>query len=69
MVALTQDIAVEGGKIYAELVRKGKEIELNDCLIAATSLSMEVKTIVTRDVEHFSRIDGIKVVTPEDLGF
>lgn len=69
VVPLTRDIAVEGGKIYAGLVKKGREIELNDCLIAATSISVGVKTIVTRDVEHFSRIDEIKAVTPEDLGF
>jgi predicted nucleic acid-binding protein len=33
---LSKDIAFMGGEIYSKLVRKGLEIELNDCLIAAT---------------------------------
>lgn len=66
---LNKEIAVEGGRIYAELVKIGKEIELNDCLIAATSLSLGIRKIVTKDVEHFKRINGIEAVIPEDLGF
>ena len=39
---LSRETAVEGGRIYAELMKKGEEIELNDCLIAATSLSLRI---------------------------
>lgn len=69
VIDLDREIAAEGGRIYAELTGKGREIELNDCLIAATSLSQGISGIVTRDVEHFGRIDGVEAVTPEDLGF
>ncbi len=69
IVELSKEIAVEGGRIYAELVKREEEIELNDCLIAATSLAVGVKDIVTRDIDHFSRIEEINAVTPEDLGF
>jgi len=66
---LSREIAVEGGRIYAELMKKGEEIELNDCLIAATSLSLRIHEIVTRDIDHFNRIENIKATTPEELGF
>jgi len=42
VIDLDRDIAAEGGRIYAELTGKGREIELNDCLIAATSLSQGI---------------------------
>ena len=66
---LSRETAVEGGRIYAELVKKGEEIELNDCLIAATSLSLRIHEIVTRDIDHFNRIENIRATTPEELGF
>ncbi|RCV63270.1 putative hydrolase [Methanophagales archaeon] len=44
-------------------------IELNDCLIAATGLSIGIAEIVTRNVDHFDKIREIRAVTPEDLGF
>jgi len=69
IVDLSKEIAVEGGRIYAELVKRGEEIELNDCLIAATALAVGVRDIVTRDIDHFSRIEEINAMTPEDLGF
>jgi tRNA(fMet)-specific endonuclease VapC len=66
---LTRDTAIEGGRIYAILIKKGEEIELNDCLIAASALSLGIHEIVTRDLDHFNRIEIIKAITPEDLGF
>jgi len=69
VVDLSRETAVEGGRIYAELMKKGEEIELNDCLIAATSLSLRIHEIVTRDTDHFNRIENIRAVTPEDLDF
>jgi len=69
VVDLSREIAVEGGRIYAELMKKGEEIELNDCLIAATSLSLGILEIVTRNIDHFNRIENIRAVTPEELGF
>jgi len=69
LVDLNKEIAVKGGKIYADLIKRGKEIELNDCLIAATSLFLGINKIVTRDAEHFNRISDIEAVNPEELGF
>lgn len=69
IINLDKDIALLGGKIYSDLVKQGKEIELNDCLIAATASFSGIKEIVTRNVDHYERIKQLKVVTPEDLGF
>ncbi|RZN14409.1 MAG: type II toxin-antitoxin system VapC family toxin [Methanosarcinales archaeon] len=69
VINLNYKIAFHGGKIYSELIRRGLEIELNDCLIAATGLSVGIAEIVTRNIDHFERIDGIHAATPEYLGF
>jgi len=62
VINLSKGIAFMGGEIYSRLVRKGLEIELNDCLIAATSLSTGISEIVTRNMDHFERIEDIKPV-------
>ena len=69
VIHLDSRIAIDAGKIYADLIRSGKEIELNDCLIAATALSLDINTIVTRNIKHFLRIENIKAVTPEEISF
>ena len=48
-------------KIAADLINQGKEIDIIDCLVAGTVLSKNHDTIVTRDMNHFSRIKEIKV--------
>ena len=69
VIDLTRETAIEGGRIYAILIKKGEEIELNDCLIAASARSLGIYEIVTRDVDHFNRIENVKAITPEELGF
>jgi len=66
IVPLDEKIAEEAGKIYSDLIDEGKEIELNDCLIAATSLSLNIKDIITRDIGHFNRIESLVKLSPED---
>jgi len=69
VVDINKAVAVEGGKIYSRLVKEGGMIELNDCLISATSISHGINKIVTRNINHFERIKEIEVLTPEDLGY
>ena len=69
VVSIDQDVDIDGGKIYSDLVKNGKTIELNDCLIAATSLSMGISKIVTRNISNFERIEQVEVLIPEDPGF
>ena len=68
-VDISSEIAIEGGRIYSSLVRQGDEIELNDCLIAASAKHVGITDIVTKNIKHFNRIQGINALTPEELGF
>lgn len=67
VIDLDSRIAIDAGKIYADLVRSGKRIELNDCLIAATAFSRDISRVVTRNKKHFSRIENIEAVIPEEI--
>lgn len=69
LVDVNEVIALESGKIFADLTDKGKIIELNDSIIAASSLSLGIKRIITRNIEHFHRIKGVEAIEPEELGF
>lgn len=69
LVDVNEVIALESGKIFADLMDKGKIIELNDCIIVASSLSLGIKRIITRNIEHFHRIKGVEAIEPEELGF
>jgi predicted nucleic acid-binding protein len=67
IVELDESVAMAGGKIYASLSKAGKKIEFNDCLIAASALSLGFDEIVTRNCDHFNRIDGCSAIVPEIL--
>ena len=69
IIELTEDIAMEGGKLYATLTKAGKKIEFNDCLIAATARSLGMREIVTRNIDHFNRINGFAAIVPEKFTF
>jgi predicted nucleic acid-binding protein len=69
IVELDESVAMAGGKIYAKLSTAGRKIEFNDCLIAATAQSLGMSEIVTRNCDHFNRIDGCSAIIPEDLSF
>lgn len=69
IIDLSENIALEGGRIFADLSKAGRKIEFNDCLIAATARSLGMNEIITRNGDHFSRIKGIKAILPEELDF
>ena len=60
IVPVTRSIALRGGRLYGEQQNEGQAVELDDCLIAATALEFE-EPVVTRNVEHFERFDGLLV--------
>jgi tRNA(fMet)-specific endonuclease VapC len=67
IVELDENVAMACGKMYAKLSNAGRKIEFNDCLIAATAQSLAMNEIVTRNYEHFNRIEGCSAVVPEKL--
>jgi len=58
---LDRKASMKAAEISANLIKKGKIIESNDCLIAGIALSNGIKSIVSRNEKHFKRIEGIKV--------
>lgn len=55
-----QEEASRAGDLLASLESQGKTIEIEDILIGATALANDL-TAVTRNVRHFSRIEGLIV--------
>lgn len=49
-------------QIYTALCQKGQKIEDNDIYIAATAIANDA-VLVTDNIKHFSRIDGLKLVS------
>jgi tRNA(fMet)-specific endonuclease VapC len=52
--------AIRAGELLADLEKRGQIVGIEDVLIAATALSNNL-TVSTRNVEHFSRIKGLRV--------
>ncbi len=49
-------------KIYDTLEAKGQIIDDNDILIAGIMLTNGIKKIITKNVRHFERIEGIEII-------
>jgi len=52
----------KAGKISGELIARGEEIDREDCIIGATAL-LNDEPVVTRNSDHFERIDDLDVET------
>lgn len=50
----------KAGKISGELVLRGERIDREDCIVAATALLSD-EPVVTRNVRHFERVDGLEL--------
>ncbi|HIH42768.1 TPA: type II toxin-antitoxin system VapC family toxin [Candidatus Woesearchaeota archaeon] len=61
LLSLDDNSIIKSAEISSELIKNGQFIGDADCLTAGIALSNGVTTIVTRNVEHFKRIKGIKV--------
>lgn len=61
-VPFDRECAMKTGEINARLASAGKPIDVEDVMIGATALAHGVP-VVTRNVSHFERIDGLEVVS------
>jgi len=57
-----ENIAKKAGEIEAQLIKSGEIIQLEDVIIAATAL-IHRQSILTRNTEHFKRVQGVEVET------
>ena len=55
--------AMEAAKISASLLLKGKQIDDNDVLISGMMVANGVTKIITKNVKHFSMINGLEVIS------
>lgn len=53
-------VCMRAGAVMAELEAAGTPIGVEDVMIAATALEHEL-TVVTRNVKHFERIEGVQI--------
>ena len=60
VLQLDRKSAIKAGKIAGTLSQKGKMIDDIDCLTAGIILTNGCSAIVTRNVRHFERIEGLK---------
>lgn len=58
--------AIAAGKVITQLRGKGEEIGPGDVLIAGICLSHQLP-LLTRNVDHFGRVEGLISYTPEQL--
>ncbi|MBI2564561.1 type II toxin-antitoxin system VapC family toxin [Candidatus Woesearchaeota archaeon] len=63
LLSLDNRAIIKSADISAQLVKKGAIISDCDCMTAGITLSNNINTIVTRNIEHFKRINGIQVET------
>lgn len=59
VVSADHAVMRKAGKLSGELINDGERIEREDCIIAATAL-LNDESIVTRNTEHFRRVDGLE---------
>ena len=63
-VSVDKVVAGKGAEIRAKY-----RLKLPDALVAATALFGRVHRLVSRDKEIYARVAGLKVSTPEELGY
>lgn len=61
-VEFDRHCAIQAGEISAELRQTGSQIEPPDVMIAGTALANDMP-VVTRNVEHFERIEELEILT------
>lgn len=57
-----QAVTAEAGKLHARLENDGRAIGVFDAMVAATARVAD-EPVLTRDEDHFERVDGVAVET------
>ena len=66
VLPLDQDSAQRSADVWRSLASRGAVVGLADILSAGICLANDLP-LLTRNVEHFNRIEGLKLVTPDGL--
>lgn len=60
VVSLDREIMLRASKINTELILKGEKIQIEDVLIAATAISLNMR-LLTNNKRHFSKIRELQL--------
>lgn len=61
ILPFNESVAEQAGEIYHDPRKKNKMIEFRDLFIGATALAYDLP-VLTKNLKHFERIDGLKLV-------
>jgi tRNA(fMet)-specific endonuclease VapC len=62
VISIGRKEGIEAAKLLGNLVRIGKVIKFRDALVAGIAMSNGITRILTKNIDHFKRIDGIEVI-------
>lgn len=62
VISMGRKESIKAAKLLGKLVRAGKGIDFRDALIAGIALANGITRILTKNIDHFKRIDGIEVI-------
>lgn len=65
LLGLTRTAGLRAGAVLRALGSEGHGIEVRDAMQAGVCLDAR-RVLVTRNLGHFERVDGLRVVHPED---
>jgi len=60
VVPADHDVMRRAGRLSGSLYADGRPIDREDCIVAATAL-LGSEPVVTRNADHFERVDGLDV--------
>ena len=64
VVDFDYESSVEAGRVLADLRKRGEPIEIRDLFVGCVCKVSDTP-LITRNVKHYRRIRGLKVLTPE----
>jgi tRNA(fMet)-specific endonuclease VapC len=64
VVNFDYESSVEAGRVLADLRKRGEAIEIRDLFVGCVC-KVSGMPLVTRNLKHYRRVRGLKVLTPE----
>jgi predicted nucleic acid-binding protein len=64
VVNFNYESSVEAGRVLADLRKRGETIEIRDLFVGCVC-KVSGMPLVTRNLKHYRRVRGLKVLTPE----
>ncbi|MHA3964473.1 MAG: type II toxin-antitoxin system VapC family toxin [Candidatus Thorarchaeota archaeon SMTZ1-45] len=61
VISFEREAAIHSAKILAELMNQGEPVGSRDVMIAGVALTKGVRKLLTRNIKHFERIEGLSI--------